>query len=124
MPRKSKLTLPPLDLGDDTLGQRIAKFRKKKGLTQVELAEQMGLIQSLVSDYERDVIRPHPEMLARLALALEVSTDQLIGLQKSTKGDEPDLKMVRRLKKIQQLPPSQQKTLLKTIDTFIKGAKK
>jgi transcriptional regulator with XRE-family HTH domain len=124
MPQKSKLILPPLDLGDETLGQRIARFRKENGLTQVELAEKMGLIQTLISDYERDRTRPHPEMLVRLAIALEVSTDQLLGLQRSCKGDDPDLKLARRMKKIQNLPSSQQKTLLRTIDTFIKAAEK
>ncbi|MEN8265224.1 MAG: helix-turn-helix transcriptional regulator [Nitrospirota bacterium] len=125
MPKKSKFTLPPLDLGDETLGQRIAKFRKKEGLTQVELAEKMGLIQTLISDYERDRTRPHPEMLIRLALALKVSTDQLLGLKPSdSEENTPDLKIVRRIKKIQELPPSQQKTLLRTIDTFIKAAEK
>ncbi len=125
MPKKSKFNLPPLDLGDETLGQRIAKFRKREGLTQVELAEQMGLIQTLISDYERDRTRPHPEMLVRLALALKVSTDKLLGLKPSKNEEKkPDLKIVRRIKKIQDLPPSQEKTRLKTIDTFIKSAEK
>ncbi len=125
MPQKSKFTLPPLDLGDESLGQRIARFRKERGFTQVELAEQMGLIQTLISDYERDRTRPHPEMLVRLALALEVSTDQLLGLKPANyQESSPDLKIVRRMKKIQTLPPTQQKTLLRTIDTFIKAAEK
>ncbi len=127
MPRKSKLTLPPLDLGDETLGQRISRFRKEKGFTQVELAGQMGLIQTLISDYERDRIRPHPEMIVRFALALEVSTDDLLGLSSRPqihKDNKADLKTLRRLKKIKTLPGPQQKALLRTIDTFIKAAEK
>lgn len=125
MPRKSKLILPTLDLGPETLGQRIARIRKEKGYTQVELAEKMGLIQALISDYELDKLRPYYDMIIRFSTALEVSTDELLGLKLSDINDEkPDLKIARRIKKIQDLPTSQQKTLLKTIDTFIKAAGK
>lgn len=123
MPRVSKLQLPPLDLGKESLGQRIAKFRKLNGLTQTQLADQIGLTQVLVSDYERDKIRPHPEMIVRFALALGVSADQLLGIKKPKEaGKMPGLKMLRRIKKIEELPPSKQKTLLHIIDTFVKGA--
>ena len=64
-------------------------------------------------------------MIARFALALGVSSDELLGLKASKgEGDKPSLNILRRLKKIEALPPTQQKTLLKTIDTFLKGAEK
>jgi len=123
MPRKSKLNLQPLNLGAETLGQRIARFRKERGFTQIELAERMGLIQGLVSDYELDKLRPYPEMLVRFAHALEVSTDELLGVNNISKknGTKPSLKILRRLKKIEELAGPQQNFLLKTIDTFLKG---
>jgi len=34
----------------------------------------------------------------------------------------PNLKLQRRMKKIEGLPSSQQRALLQTIDTFLKGA--
>lgn len=124
MPRKSKLILPPIDLGKDTVGQRLANFRKESGYTQVELAEKMGIIQGLVSDYERDKLRLHAEMLARFAKALNVSTDEIIGLKEAQKNGKKagSLRIMRRLNKIEALPSSQQKTLLKTIDMFLKAA--
>jgi transcriptional regulator with XRE-family HTH domain len=125
MPRKSKLKPPPLNLGNETLGQRIARLRKGKGYTQVELANKMGIIQTLISDYERDKIRPHHEMVVRFALALEVSTDEIHGLKKpKNNGGKLSLKILRRMHKIEALPPSQQKFLLRTIDTFLKGAER
>ena len=72
MPKKSKLELPPLSLGAETNGQRLARIRKARGLTQVELADKMGLIQALVSDYERDKLRLNAEMAVRFTLALGV----------------------------------------------------
>lgn len=125
MPRVSKLQLPPLNLGDESIGQRIAKFRKLKGYTQIELAKKIGINQALVSDYERDKIRPHPEMIVRFAIALEVSADQLLGLEGfQDRGQMPSLKILRRVKNIENLPTSQQKVLFQIIDTFLKGAEK
>ena len=122
MPRKSKLNLPPLDLGEETLGQRIERLRKQHGLSQTALADKIGLTQGLVSAYERGRLRPHPEMTVRFALALEVSTDELLGLKSTPKiSDKPSLKILRRMKKIEALPLAQQKFLLRTIDTFLKG---
>ena len=91
MPRKSKLTLPPLDLGEESLGQRFARIRKEKGYTQVELADKMGIIQGLVSDYERDKLRPHAEMVIRFAQALDVSADDLLGLNGARNNELVDL---------------------------------
>jgi len=122
MPKTSRLKLPPLDLGKETIGQRIARLRKERGYTQLELADKMGIIQALVSDYERDKLRLHSEMVVRFAQALEVSTDELHGIRTAKKnGNKPNLKIVRRLKKIEELPSAQQKVLLKTIDIFLKG---
>lgn len=126
MPRRSKLKLPRLNLGEETIGQRIARLRKERGYTQGELSERIGLIQALVSDYERDKLRLHGEMVIRFAQALEVSSDEILGLNNKKKNGDTkiSLRLLRRTKKIEELPPSQQKTLLKTIDTFLKGAER
>jgi len=126
MPQPSTLELPTIDLGDETLGHRIARLRKQQALTQVELAEQMGLTQALISSYERGRLRLHAEMVARFALAFRTTTDQLIGLKNNGKPKDHklSLKMIRRMQKIRQLPPSQQKVLLQTIDNFLRGARK
>lgn len=57
---------------EETTGQRIARIRKERGYTQNELAERIGTIQALVSDYERDKLRLNAEMAVRFAIALEV----------------------------------------------------
>ena len=125
MPRKSKLKLPPLNLVKETIGKRVARLRKEKGYTQVELAEKIGITQKLISDYELDRLRPYPEMTIRLAQALGVTTDEFLGVKPSkNKGVKPNRKILRRMKEIEGLPLPQQKFLLKMIDTFLKGAKK
>jgi hypothetical protein len=57
---------------------------------------------------------------------LRCLSEEILGLNAARKkGDgKASLRLLRRSKKIEELPPSQQKTLLKTIDTFLKGAKR
>lgn len=125
MPRKSRLKLPPLNLGKESNGQRLARLRKERGYTQIELADKTGIPQTLITDYERDRLRLHAEMVVRFAQALEVSADELLGLNGPKKnGEKTSLRLLRRTKRIAELPSSQQKTLLKTIDTFLKAAEK
>ncbi len=121
MPKRLKL--PPLDFGNETLGQRLARIRKERGYTQVELAEKIGIIQSLISDYETDRLRLSAEMAVRFVMALNVSTDELLNPKaKKRPGKQPSRKVMRRVEQIEKLPPQQQMILLKTIDTFLRGA--
>ncbi|OGQ80777.1 MAG: hypothetical protein A2289_16170 [Deltaproteobacteria bacterium RIFOXYA12_FULL_58_15] len=123
MPRKPKLKLPPINLGKESVGERIARLRGAKGYTQAELAEKIGIIQVLVSDYELGKLRIHAEMLARFAKTLGVSADELIGLKKmKANGQGLSRKVVRRMQQIEALSERHQRALLQTIDTYLKGA--
>jgi transcriptional regulator with XRE-family HTH domain len=104
--------------------ERLARLRKERGWTQVELAERVGITQRLVSDYERGRLRLNADIVVRLANALEVATDELLqpNGQKHSLRRKPSLRVLRRLEKIEKLPAHQQSTLLKTIDTFLRGA--
>ena len=78
MPQVSKLNLPPLDFGGQTLGRRIARIRKERGYTQVELSEKIGITQSIVSAVERDERKLSAEMAIRFAGTLGVTMDELL----------------------------------------------
>jgi transcriptional regulator with XRE-family HTH domain len=114
---------PPRGEAPETIGQRLARLRKERGWTQVELAERLGIIQSLISDYERDRLRLNPAMVVRFAAALEITTDELLQPQAEPNAlrRKPSLRVLRRLERIEKLPAHQQNTLLKTIDGFLKG---
>ena len=124
MPKKSKLA--PTAAQKETLGLRLAQVRKEHGLTQVELAERTGLIQVVVSDYERGRLRLPADMAVRFAEVLGVTVDELLQPRKksgATKtAKQPSLKLVRRMEQIESLPIYQQRALLTTIDTFIAAA--
>lgn len=122
MPRPSKLKLPPLSgiTTEESLGERLARICKEQGLTRVELAQRMGSIQVLVSDYERGELRPHPDILARFAVGLGVSADELLGLRAAKRsGVQPNRRFLRRLDALAQLPKRDQEALLRTIDDFL-----
>lgn len=61
-----------------TLGSRIADLRKAQGLTQLELAEKMGVTDKAVSKWERDLSCPDINSLPKLAEQLGVSVEQLM----------------------------------------------
>jgi transcriptional regulator with XRE-family HTH domain len=124
MPRRRTLKLPPLDYGNETVGQRLARLRKERGYTQVELAKKMGLIQTLVSSYELDKLRLSGEMAVRFAMALDITTDELLHPKASKKksGRKPSLKVMRRMEEIEKLPPRQQSFVLSALDSILRGA--
>lgn len=118
MPRQKKKT----DLGE-TVGDRIRQLRKTKGLTQRELGRQVGLSQRIVTYYESQGGTLSPELLARFADALDVSTDRLVGREKPTRrpasSNTPgELRLWRRFKRVKELPTHDRKTVLKMIDAL------
>lgn len=123
MPTKRKQALPPLKISDSPFGKTLAAIRKKKGLTQAELADRVGINQPLLSDYERGRLQMSAEMAVRFALALNVSCDVLLGVKDSKiNGTKtPSRKIMKRLDQIQNLSDHNQRTLLRTIDGFLKG---
>lgn len=61
-------------------GIRLKTLRKQVGLTQQQLAAQLGITKSVVSFYELQARSPSPEVLAKLAQIFHVSADYLLGL--------------------------------------------
>ena len=124
MPAKASFTLQPLALnGKETIGKRIASLRKRKGLTQAELAEKIGITRKLVSDYETDRTHLNDEMVIRFSIALSVSSDMLLGLKNSeiTKERHISLRIMRRMKEISGLPEKKKKAILRTLDDLIRA---
>ena len=124
MPRPMKTALPPLTQITGNVGQRIMQVRKERGLTQKELAERIGIKRTLVTDYETGRLHLGDEMVTRFALALGVSSDLLLGLSEDVLDHQPDLKITRRLRRIHQLPPAQQKLILRSLDLMIDSAQR
>ena len=67
---------------EQTLGKRIIENRKRLGLTQDRLAEQLGVTAQAVSKWENDQSCPDITMLPKLAEIFGISTDELLGIKK------------------------------------------
>ena len=56
-----------------TLGTMIAELRKQHGMTQLELAEKMGVTDKAVSKWERDLSCPDINSIPNLAEIMEIA---------------------------------------------------
>ena len=63
---------------NETMGNRIAKYRKAKGMTQEELANAMGVSSQAVSKWENDASCPDISLLPQLSRVLGITTDELL----------------------------------------------
>ena len=95
----------------------IRELRKQKGLTQVELAEKVGISNVSLSNYERGTQMPDLITLAKIAVELDVSTDVLLGIQEEiTENEMPRTDEARILAKgIDKLPKEQREQALSVI---------
>ncbi len=73
-----------------TIGKRIAELRKKKGLTQNELAEKMHVTDKAVSKWERDLSYPDINAIAKLAEVLEVPVNDLLNTKIQNTSKQKD----------------------------------
>lgn len=66
-----------LRLTDETLGKRIAHYRKERNLSQAKLAAIVGMEHNHLSCIEAGLKYPRINMIARIAVALGVSIEDL-----------------------------------------------
>jgi transcriptional regulator with XRE-family HTH domain len=107
---------------DKAFGKRLKEIRKRRGVSQVDLAQKLGIHQSLISQYECGYLRLHGALLIRLAQALQTTPDEILAAKEiRADGDEPaiDRRFLRRLKKVDKLSAHDKKLLLGTIDAFL-----
>ena len=72
-----------------SFGATIEALHKQKGMTQLELARQMGVTDKAVSKWERDLSFPDVTSLPKLAEVLDTSVDELLEV-KSVAREEPE----------------------------------
>lgn len=63
---------------NETIGNRIQKYRKEKGMTQETLAEKLGVSAQAVSKWETDVSCPDITLLPELCRVLGITSDTLL----------------------------------------------
>ncbi|MGN0412048.1 MAG: helix-turn-helix domain-containing protein [Lachnospiraceae bacterium] len=70
-----------------TLGTMIATLRKENGMTQLELAEKMGVTDKAVSKWERDLSCPDVSSIPKRAEIFSISVDELMQVKEEGKEE-------------------------------------
>ncbi len=102
------------------LGNRVAQLRRDQNLTQVQLAEALGISQQMVASYEVGRRRIPVSMLQSLAQALSVEIDGLLGdtaKARAKRGPAPVL--ARHMERISALPKTQQKFVIQVLESVL-----
>ncbi len=62
------------------ISSRIKEKREKAGISQKDLADRVGVTPSAINQYENGVKRPSTDILAKIAVEIDTSSDYLLGI--------------------------------------------
>ena len=74
-----------------TLGEKLQRLRKARGMSQEELAARMGVSRQAVSRWELNLALPDTENVVRLSELFGVTTDYLLKQQEAGEKPSPEL---------------------------------
>jgi transcriptional regulator with XRE-family HTH domain len=105
-------------------GERLIALRKERGLTQVQLAEAINSTQRAISYYENHATYPPATVLADLAQALGVTTDELLGVQRARRAamtkDDPEARRVwKKFQQLLTLPEKDQRAVIRLVNSLV-----
>lgn len=123
MPKTSTATTDPkparkLKATTRIFRSRLRETRASMGWSQADLANAAGLQQSALSHYENGARRPSFTNLRRLATALNVTTDYLVGQAPSKAPDHDDL-----ARQIAQLRPADREVVRTLVGSLLRRSK-
>lgn len=105
------------------LGTRIAELRKTRGITQVQLAERLGVSQQTIQAYEVGRRRIQVSALPVVARILGSSLEELFGESSHAKSKRgPASRLQQQIDAISQLPKTQQRFVTQMLDTVLAQA--
>lgn len=97
----------------------MSALRKKKGLSQGELGKAVGTSGDIIGRYERDEVKPSIEVAVKLADALEVSLDFLVGKTEV----ELDRAVLKRIEELAKLPADAKNQVYMVMDALVRDFK-
>jgi transcriptional regulator with XRE-family HTH domain len=110
----------PTDRKRTAFGERLAVARETAGLSQRELADKLGVRQSVLSWWERQPVALRPEQLTTLAEILGTTTDQLLGRNTEKKrGTGPTGKAKKIFDAVSRLPRHHQEKIVAVVESFV-----
>ncbi len=105
-------------------GRRLAAIRKERGITQAQLGDAVGVSNRVIAYYETESDQPPGALLVDLCKAMKVSADELLGIKTPKEPKNPkNARLMNRLRKVAELPATQQRAVLQHIDGLIAAQK-
>lgn len=102
-------------------GKRLARLRKAKGITQRQLAAQLGVSQRVVTYYENESSYPPAHLLPKVAEVFGVGIEGLLGDAEpavEAAPVAPERRLLKRMELLAKLSAQDQKMVLRMIDTL------
>jgi transcriptional regulator with XRE-family HTH domain len=98
------------------ISKRIAEIRKEKNLSQTDLANASEVSREMIGKYERGDASPSIDAAKKIADALEVSLDYLVGEGTNAAFDKAT---VKRMQDIQKLSSQEKEHVYAMLDAFL-----
>ena len=102
-----------------TIGEHISVLRKRKKLSQAALGKLVGTSGDIIGRYERDIITPSIGVIIKIADALKVSIDFLVGKTSM----ELDTETLKRIEEISKLSEPNKNYIFSIIDMALRDFK-
>jgi len=121
MPKARKTPRQAPDIRLIEIGKNLQFIRKRRGLTQKELAEKICLTREAVASYEAGRSQLIVTTLLDIAGALRISVNEILGMEKISAEITITRRWAKRIDIIESLPDSIKKHILRTLDDAIKA---
>jgi len=101
-------------------GERLVAARQQLGLSQMLVAEKLGITQQTYAGWERRTTALRPEHLAQLATVLNVPVDHLLGRANLLKRSGGPVGKARRIfEEVSKLPRNRQQRILGVVEDML-----
>ena len=103
------------------LEEKIKIYRKRKGMSQSELAKKIGITPVHLSRLENGKFKPSIDVLRKISDNLQIDIEHLLNEEENKIPDVKikDLSLMERLKLIESLDPKDKEVIIHIIDSFL-----
>jgi transcriptional regulator with XRE-family HTH domain len=110
---------------DRIFAENVAKYRKKKGFSQYDLAQSSGISRGMISHYEREGMFPPADRLQALADSLEIPVYKLFKQPEIDQAPDTDLfdidpRSIKKLRDILSLPADDRGDLYRILNKMLR----
>ena len=107
---------------NNAMAARLIQLRKQTGLTQIDVAQKLGISQGTYAHYERGFRRVPVDRLPALAEALQTNEQDLLGLEAKNAKRGPASQLEKRFERVRSLPAKERRFVIEAIDRLLQSS--